>query len=437
MSRAAQAQQAIAEGERDGDPLTVGWALHALVMREMNGTDGPEIVDRGLAAVVGDDPDSMDLRLLLLNDRLVLLGNLDRIAELEAALPPTIALAESLGSARLETIQRLAVNLYLERGDWDQRTGASRPDAHALSPYVSLDMNGAAALIAIRRGDRDNAERHITVVADIPYLSTLYLLLNAQRLTVAKALLAEAEGNVTTAVGILAAWLDPRIEGNAYAHAARAEVLPELIRLALAADDRATADAVVAAVEADAKANDDTKVTMRARMCRAMVDDDPAPLTTAADHFDHLGLRPEAAFALQEAAVRLAMRGDILAARAAFGCALTIYDDLSAVLDLRQIQARLRPYGIRSGSRAAHRRATTGWEALTATEREVAALVAQGGSNPEIATGLFLSPRTIEKHVAHILTKLQVHSRREIAREVTRHNLPIETRARITHPDHP
>ena len=162
-----------------------------------------------------------------------------------------------------------------------------------------------------------------------------------------------------------------------------------------------------------------------------------APLTAAADHFDELGRRPEAAFALHEAAVRLAMRGDILAARAAFDRALTIYEDLGAVLDLRRIQARLRAYGIRSGSRAAHRRVTTGWEALTASEREVAALVAQGVSNPEIATRLFLSPRTIEKHVTHILTKLQAHSRLDIAREVTRHNLPIETRARITHPDHP
>ena len=207
-------------------------------------------------------------------------------------------------------------------------------------------------------------------------------------------------------------WLDPRIVGNAHARAVRAEVLPELVRLALAAGDRVTAQAVVAAVEADAQADADANLTMRAGMCRAMVEDDPAPLMAAADHFDRLGRRPEAAFALQEAAVRLAMRGDIPAARAAFGRAVTIYEGLGAVLDLRRMQARLRPYGIRSGSHAAHRRATTGWEALTATEREVAALVAEGSSNPEIATRLFVSPRTIETHVAHILTKLQVRSRR-------------------------
>jgi DNA-binding CsgD family transcriptional regulator len=94
---------------------------------------------------------------------------------------------------------------------------------------------------------------------------------------------------------------------------------------------------------------------------------------------------------------------------------------LGAVLDLRRVQARLRPYGIRSGSHAAHRRATTGWEALTATEHAIAALIAEGRSNPDIASRLLVSPRTVATHVAHTLTKLQVRSRLDIAREVARH----------------
>ena len=46
----------------------------------------------------------------------------------------------------------------------------------------------------MRRGDRATAERHITAVADIPYLSGLDFLIAAQYLTVARALLAEAAG---------------------------------------------------------------------------------------------------------------------------------------------------------------------------------------------------------------------------------------------------
>ncbi|MFI6310074.1 ATP-binding protein [Nocardia fusca] len=50
---------------------------------------------------------------------------------------------------------------------------------------------------------------------------------------------------------------------------------------------------------------------------------------------------------------------------------------------------------------------------LTPREKEVAALLAEGLSNRAIATKLVLSPRTVEAHVEHILTKLSVGSRTE------------------------
>jgi DNA-binding NarL/FixJ family response regulator len=52
---------------------------------------------------------------------------------------------------------------------------------------------------------------------------------------------------------------------------------------------------------------------------------------------------------------------------------------------------------------------------LTAREREVAALVARGRSNREIAAALVLGERTIETHVSNILAKLGVNSRQAIA----------------------
>jgi len=51
-----QAQLALAEGERDGDPVAVGWALHAMLQRA-GGTHALEIADRALGVVVGDDPE--------------------------------------------------------------------------------------------------------------------------------------------------------------------------------------------------------------------------------------------------------------------------------------------------------------------------------------------------------------------------------------------
>jgi DNA-binding NarL/FixJ family response regulator len=44
--------------------------------------------------------------------------------------------------------------------------------------------------------------------------------------------------------------------------------------------------------------------------------------------------------------------------------------------------------------------------ALTAREREVLSLIAQGRSNAAIAGALFISPKVVEKHVASIFDKL-------------------------------
>jgi len=53
--------------------------------------------------------------------------------------------------------------------------------------------------------------------------------------------------------------------------------------------------------------------------------------------------------------------------------------------------------------------------ALTRRETEVAALVARGLTNRDIAAQLFLSVRTVEVHVDHILTKLGFHTRTQLA----------------------
>lgn len=52
---------------------------------------------------------------------------------------------------------------------------------------------------------------------------------------------------------------------------------------------------------------------------------------------------------------------------------------------------------------------------LTRREKEVAALVARGLSNRQVASALTISERTADKHVANILKKLDLHSRQEIS----------------------
>lgn len=50
------------------------------------------------------------------------------------------------------------------------------------------------------------------------------------------------------------------------------------------------------------------------------------------------------------------------------------------------------------------------WEVLTQREREVIKLIAEGKRTKEIATYLSLSPKTIEKHRANLMKKLDLHS---------------------------
>jgi non-specific serine/threonine protein kinase len=55
------------------------------------------------------------------------------------------------------------------------------------------------------------------------------------------------------------------------------------------------------------------------------------------------------------------------------------------------------------------------WNGLTARERDVAALVAQGKSNREIAEDLVVSERTVDAHLVNILGKLEFKSRTQVA----------------------
>jgi DNA-binding NarL/FixJ family response regulator len=59
-----------------------------------------------------------------------------------------------------------------------------------------------------------------------------------------------------------------------------------------------------------------------------------------------------------------------------------------------------------------------GLAALSAREREIAVLVRQRQTNPEIAAALFLSPKTVESHLRNIFRKLDVSSRVEVAQLV-------------------
>lgn len=71
--------------------------------------------------------------------------------------------------------------------------------------------------------------------------------------------------------------------------------------------------------------------------------------------------------------------------------------------------------------RGQRRRPSTGWAAPTPTELDVVRLLSEGLPNKDIATRLFISPRTVQTHFTHIYTKLGVSSRVQLVQEAGRH----------------
>jgi DNA-binding CsgD family transcriptional regulator len=71
--------------------------------------------------------------------------------------------------------------------------------------------------------------------------------------------------------------------------------------------------------------------------------------------------------------------------------------------------------------RGERKRPSSGWAALTPTELDVVGLVSEGLANNDIASRLFISPRTVQTHLTHVYAKLGLASRVQLAQEAARH----------------
>ena len=72
--------------------------------------------------------------------------------------------------------------------------------------------------------------------------------------------------------------------------------------------------------------------------------------------------------------------------------------------------------------RGQRKRPSSGWGSLTPTELDVVRLVSEGLANNDIATRLFISPRTVQSHLTHVYTKLGLSSRVQLVQEAAQHN---------------
>ena len=142
---------------------------------------------------------------------------------------------------------------------------------------------------------------------------------------------------------------------------------------------------------------------------------DQAEIERSHGLFVERGWTGRAWHAQEELACAAAAAGDRVRAVAAMEEAIAGYERVRSTVDRDRLLARMRGYGIRRGSRRAHRTQVSGWDSLTATERRITDLICDGLTNREIAARLYISPRTVQSHVSHVLEKTGLRSRVEVA----------------------
>ncbi len=408
------AASALAAAEEAGDNWAMGWALHVLTLvAAVQGrmADALPMFDRALA-VTQADPTLTDLRLLLQINQSVMLGNLDRYEEALAAAGQARDLADQVGTAiRLAQAHAALGQLLFETGHWDDALAEVEILYENLKASEVTCCNlGIAAVIRFHRGEADTARRHLADA--VPHAGLI-----GQRvigsLALARSLDREHEGALPEA---LAALTDV-VNGNTEQLEEIEDLLADAVRLATQTGDLSTAQSLTRHAVALAAGSEVPHREADALYCRGLLDQDAPRLLAAAERYDEAGRPLLRAKALEAAAGQFVEDGNRDQARAAFTGAVEVYGDLGAAADIARLQATFRAHGIRRGPHAKHRRARSGWDSLTATEIKIAALVEEGLSNPEIAAKLLLSRRTVATHVSHILKKLDVNSRTDIARE--------------------
>jgi len=408
------AAAALAAAEDAGDNWAMGWALHVLgTVATMQGrtADTLPLFDRALA-VTQAEPTLTDLRLILQINKAITLGDLDRYEEASAAAREARRLASLAGTVvRLTQAHCALGQLLFDTGHWaDALAEVQAMDEELKEPGVACCDLGIAAAICFHRGDLAAAREHLTAAA--PYAHRIGARVVAS-LALARSLDREAAGNPQSALAALTAGTT----GNAADLDEIEDLVADAVRLACQIGDLVSAETLTGHAEALAVDSDIPHRQGNTLFCRGLLGHDPARLLQAAQRYTE-GTRPLlAAKALEAAAGEFIDAGDRDQARAAFIEAVETYSSLGAAADVARLQAVFRAHGIRRGPQAKHRQARSGWDSLTPTESKVATLVVEGMSNPEIAAQLLLSRRTVATHVSHILRKLGVHSRIEIARE--------------------
>jgi DNA-binding CsgD family transcriptional regulator len=153
----------------------------------------------------------------------------------------------------------------------------------------------------------------------------------------------------------------------------------------------------------------------RARAAVAAADADPDRAAglfgSAADRFRASGMKVQSAWTLASGARLLAAHGLRARAEAWLDEAGELADETGAVRVREQVEAVARGLAPAGAGTAAPKPVRADLTTLIARERQITDILTTGAWTKEIAGALFLSPRTVESHIARIYRKLGVTSR--------------------------
>ncbi|WP_033332713.1 ATP-binding protein [Streptomyces novaecaesareae] len=279
------------------------------------------------------------------------------------------------------------------------------------APVQQVNARVIRSRIALLRGDREAAREHL--VAARERLAVKPNQGNTAAVRFLEAVHAQADGDTGLAVERIR---QVQQEGSFMRWRLLRDWVDCAIRMALRGADHELAEDLAAQAEAHAERNPAVPTaTGIAAQALGLVKNDPAmlehcveilgacprPLVRAAAHADlghallAAGRRPQALAALTRARSTFTEAG-------AHAAAARLQHDLD---------------GAGAGSRraATAQRPVQGWQALTASEKKVARLIAEGHTNRSAADALVVSPHTVNTHLTAVFRKLSVNSRVQLA----------------------
>jgi len=409
------------------DPLATSIAMASLALvSELRGhlRDALQIADDAVQ-LADQSPGRLGHRYPIHIPRGFILVQLDRLDEARTTIETGMRISEELGVLWPLT-EYHAVRAF-ERfiaGHWDDAIAEIEASAALASEtghsYSLLLGHSMQSLIRLHRNDLRGAHDAAGAAAGElssgtgPRFRTYWS-------AWAQALVLETDGEPAHALATLGDCWDQCARCGPPLEYLYPVIGPDLVRLALAAEDMGRARDVAVAVSAMASRNEVPWITGAALRCQGLAANDADILDAAVDACAR-GSRPlELALTCEDAAAAFARRGNVAHAGQLFDQAITIYERLGAARDLARAGATLRQLGLRRGRRVTHSRAQSGWQSLTPSERAVVDLVAEGLSNPQIGQRLYISRRTVQTHLAHVFAKLHITSRAQLAAEATRH----------------